>query len=391
MRPLMLFGVLVATLVWPVTILAQDPYGSPVMDEPIRSVSEPGDGRNGLLVGLDVFAGDGLESEARLAAGLGVRVGWMMSPVLALMLDTHGAAVGSSQILATDVESTILVRSLAAASVQWWPTRRFWLRGGMGPGRVEGMTAAVGFTPGIEAKETKSGFGATLATGFELYQGPLFALDAHARYTGIRAGGAGYSNLVVGVGFGWYAHVAPPPGPQAAKPKRDRWRNRWVLGVDALGGWPINNDCADCYWNMGAGADFQVGRMITPRLGLMLDTHAVAVGRSEIEGYDDAEANAKVQGIVALAAQYWTSRRTWIKGGFGRGEARESVTVSSPEGDSFDITETETGFGILAAAGYELYQGRALGASVHARYAGIFGGNLSRASVVLGLGVAWFP
>jgi hypothetical protein len=114
------------------------------------------------------------------------------------------------------------------------------------------------------------------------------------------------------------------------------------------------------------------------------------VGRSKIE-QPDAEANALVQGVVGIAAQYWTSPRTWIKGGIGRGEVRASATVPSDNGMSVDITETESGLGSLAAVGYELYQGSSLGVSVHVRYAGIHGDQLSRASLVLGVGVSWYP
>lgn len=172
--------------------------------------------------------------------------------------------------------------------------------------------------------------------------------------------------------------------------KNEAWRERLVLGLGVLGGRPINNDCADCYWDVGAGMVFEVGWMLTPRLALMLDTHAVAVGHSEIEGYDD-ENNLMVQGVVAIGVQYWTSQRVWIKGGIGGGEVRESATVTSPEGRSFDIIEKETGFGTLAAVGYELYQGRKFGLDLHARYAGIHRSGLSRADLVIGLGLAWYP
>ena len=121
----------------------------------------------------------------------------------------------------------------------------------------------------------------------------------------------------------------------------------------------------------------------------MLDTHGVAVGRSEIQGYDE-ENNALVQGVVAVAAQYWVGERLWLKGGVGGGELRASATVTSGS-RPFDIIETETGFGMLAAVGYEFYQGRNLGMSVDAQYAGIHGGDLNRATFVLGLDVVWYP
>jgi hypothetical protein len=171
---------------------------------------------------------------------------------------------------------------------------------------------------------------------------------------------------------------------------REGWRDGWVLGIGFLGGIPINNDCPDCYTSFGVGMNAHLGRMLNPRMALMLDTHGVAVGRSEIDVYG-ATANALVQGVAAIAVQYWAGERLWIKGGIGMGEVRGSATVVSPSGASVDILETEKGFGTLAAAGYELYQGQTMGVNLHARYAGIYGDGLSRASLVLGLGVAWYP
>jgi hypothetical protein len=90
---------------------------------------------------------------------------------------------------------------------------------------------------------------------------------------------------------------------------------------------------------------------------------------------------------VAIAGQYWVGRRLWIEGGLGGGEVRQSAAASG----SFDIIETESGLGTLAAVGYELLQRRSLGLSLHGRYAGIHGDGLNRANLVLGLGVAWYP
>jgi len=407
MRRCVLISCLVFLVVWcPALAVAQHPDGVSETDLPVRPSTVTPVGRTGLLLGFDLFAGNGLESNAAVASGLGMQVGWMLRPRLAVMLDTHGTAVGSSQIDATEVSSSVRVRALIAAAMQWWPTERLWLRGGLGPARVEGVTASVGIVPSAGIEETKSGFGMTMVSGFELYQGSLFALDLHARYTGIQAAGKGYNDLVAGLGFAWYPQTvtlhAAQDGTERAEgssaegsektraKKKDDW-NRWVLGLTALGGRPFNNDCEDCYWDLAAGMAFEIGYMLTPRLRLSFDTHAAAVGKSQIEGYGaDAAANAHVQGIVGITAQVWTGRRTWIKAGIGRGEARQSVTITPPEGGSFDIIETEHGFGTQLAVGYEIHRSRALGVNVNARYAGIYGDHLNRASLFLGVGMGWY-
>jgi len=391
MRQRLLITFLAITLVWHGAALAQTADERP--DATGQSATTASIGYPGWLIGFGILAGNGLESGSELAAGMGVQVGRMMTPTFAWMLDGSGVSVGRSGLDAGDISSTVLTQAVVAAAVQWWPSRRAWLRGGIGPGRVMGATASLGVLPTAELEQTKNGIGATLAAGFEVYRGRRFALDVNTRYSGIRADGNGYSSIVAGVGLGWYPSSESSSVPVhggAAEPKVQRWRDRWVLGVGALAGRPINNDCSDCYWDAAAGADFQIGWMLTPRLALMMDTHAVAVGESNLP-HPGAEPNAMVQGVVGIAAQYWTSPRVWIKGGIGSGEVRESVTVHSDNGTSLDITESKTGFGTLAAVGYELYHGNSLGVNANVRYAGIHGDQLSRASVVLGIGMTWYP
>jgi hypothetical protein len=182
-----------------------------------------------------------------------------------------------------------------------------------------------------------------------------------------------------------YADSAEEPG----IPSKSERRDGWIVGIGVLGGRPINSDCPDCYSSMGAGMDLQVGRMLSPRLALLLDTHGLAVGSSQVDAYG-ATANVLVQGVVAIAVQYWPVNRLWIKGGIGQGDVRGSATMASPTGGSVDVTETEAGLGFLAAAGFELYQGDPLGVSLHARYAGIEGAGLNRGNLLLGVGLAWY-
>lgn len=208
----------------------------------------------------------------------------------------------------------------------------------------------------------------------------------------------GLSSLVAGLTFSHVIDATPAIADSDENPAvvsaDDEARNRWVLGIGILGGRPVNNDCADCYTSFGVGMYAELGRMLTPRLALMLDTHAVAVGQSDVDTggvTGTVSANVQVQGVVAIAVQYWPSERFWIKGGIGQGEVRGSATVVAPSGASADILETQTGFGTLAAAGYELYHGPKLGVELQARFAGLHGDGLNRGNLVLGLGVGWYP
>ena len=188
--------------------------------------------------------------------------------------------------------------------------------------------------------------------------------------------------------------TATPSYPEAearTEPRGDDWRNGWVLGIGPVGGVPINNDCDGCEQSpMTLGMAMQVGRMLTPRLALMLDTHAVAVGQADVE-VAGISTTSVVQGVAAIALQYWPSERLWLKGGIGHGEAQGTVAVLDAFGGSVDLKAEETGFGMLLAAGYEIYQGGLFALDLHVRYAGMHLEPKYRGNLALGLGFAWYP
>lgn len=167
------------------------------------------------------------------------------------------------------------------------------------------------------------------------------------------------------------------------------WRDGWLLGIGPLGGLPLNNNCTDCSTSPAFGMDMQIGRMLNPRLALMLDTHGVAVGRSDVAAYNISTTSV-VQGVAAFAVQWWPAERVWVKGGIGHGEAQGTVTVFDAFGASVDLTAKETGFGMTTAAGYELVQGKTFALDAHVRYAGIHTDTKYRGSLVVGVGFAWF-
>ena len=204
MRRLLLICGLSLTLAWPAAALADESSARLDAAATAQAAADSDARRDGVVLGLDFFAGAGLESGSSVAAGLGVQIGWMIRPTIALMLDTHGAAVGSNEIGPVTVSPTIRVRALAAAAVKWWPSERFWVLGGVGQGRVEGVTTAVGIIPSASLEQTQNGVGATVAAGYDVYHGELFALDLNVRYSGIHAGDNNYSSILFGLGLGWY-------------------------------------------------------------------------------------------------------------------------------------------------------------------------------------------
>jgi hypothetical protein len=167
-------------------------------------------------------------------------------------------------------------------------------------------------------------------------------------------------------------------------------RDGFVIGLGVVGGRVLNIDCADCYTSGAFGMDFRVGKMLTPRFALMLDTHAVAWGQSDVDALG-ASATATVQGVAAGAVQWWPGRRWWVQGGIGVGEIRGVESTVTVVGSEADELEPATGFGTTVAVGYEVYQGKVFALDLNARYAGIHIEGSGRASLLVGVGLAWYP
>ena len=171
--------------------------------------------------------------------------------------------------------------------------------------------------------------------------------------------------------------------------RRSGWRDGWVIGIGPIFGYPLNNNCPDCTTTPAFGMEMQLGRMLSPRLGLMLDVHAAAVGQSDVS-VAGVSNTAVVQGVVAAAVQWWPAQRWWLKGGIGHGEAQGAVTAVGAGGATLDLTAEETGIGMTAASGYELVQKEHFALDLHLRYAGIHTEPKYRGTIVLGLGLAWY-
>ena len=76
-------------------------------------------------------------------------------------------------------------------------------------------------------------------------------------------------------------------------------RHGFLIGF-SVGAGTMLADCEDCESLNGIGADFHVGGMIAPRLGLMLDT-------SLVSHPDEGVTFSNI--VNAIAAQYWVSPR----------------------------------------------------------------------------------
>lgn len=172
-----------------------------------------------------------------------------------------------------------------------------------------------------------------------------------------------------------------------AKEKKGGWTSGWRVGIGPVGGVPLNGECEDCTNSGAFGMDFRIGRMFTPKLQLLLDTHGAAIGRSDVGTYG-IETTSVVQGVVAISAQYWPAEKFWLKAGIGHGQAEGVVTVIGVTG-SVDLTAKDEGFGMIAATGYDFYEGRLLIIDASLMYAGIHAETKYRGNLLLGIGFNW--
>lgn len=155
-------------------------------------------------------------------------------------------------------------------------------------------------------------------------------------------------------------------------------RQGFLIGFSLGGGSMTDSSCdgGDCEISGGA-ADVHLGGMITPQLGLMVDSSGVT--------HSDGDYTLS-HNVVTVAAQYWLTPRFWIKAGLGNG--RLSVSV---EGDGYKSEwNSAWGVGALAAAGYELYQGKTFALDVQLRGAATTYEDYQLNNGSLSLGFNWY-
>jgi len=112
------------------------------------------------------------------------------------------------------------------------------------------------------------------------------------------------------------------------------------------------SDCDACESLEGFAFDFSIGGMLNPNLALMFDAAAVI--------HVDTEAEATLSNSTnTIALQAWVAPKIWIKGGLG-------FSVVSVSGE-FIESQSERGFGLTAAAGYEISNSGSFGMDIQLR------------------------
>jgi hypothetical protein len=151
--------------------------------------------RGGYLIGFSLgagtFAADGGASEgSHRSLALDLHTGTAITHNLAVVFDGWALGALEEQENEDDAAPVVGIDTLA---MQFWPARRLWIKGGVGLGE---------YLP--PAGDTRYGFGAMAAVGFELAQGDSFAMDVAARGGLASVDGKTHELFSVNLGFNWY-------------------------------------------------------------------------------------------------------------------------------------------------------------------------------------------
>ena len=159
----------------------------------------PGPIRDGLVLGFGL-GGGAISCEdcddSLGAAGGEFHIGGMLTPQLALLFD--------ASVLIHELENTngaTLSQVVNVGALQFWPTSRIWIKGGIGFGRME-VTDSEGYAVG----RSEVGGAVMVAAGIELYQNSAFALDVQGRFASVKYDDfdQNITNGSILVGFNWY-------------------------------------------------------------------------------------------------------------------------------------------------------------------------------------------
>ena len=159
---------------------------------------------------------------------------------------------------------------------------------------------------------------------------------------------------------GYFPASGPPPAYVPAQNHRRGLVLGFGVGLGQIADEGGTIQCAGCEVDSPAAlGEFHVGYMINPRLAFVFEFW----GSSKELDANGAVSLAQYMGFGA--AQYWVSRRLWIKGGIGVSQLELVVD------DGQEVFEEPKGEGgaLMGAIGYELYQGRRFALDLQLRVA----------------------
>ena len=182
--------------------------------------------RSGLMIGLSVGGGAtdvsgtsanpntnvALVEGSHASGALGFYIGGHVNRRMALMFDAAYAEstsdsvgdgelrVGLRRLLFRAASSAQKVYSFSGA-VQFWPSSRIWLRGGLGTGYLDRSVETEDVTISIESG---AGLAALGGAGVDVWRRNHFTMDVQFHFTTIGLEGIRINTPNIQVGFTWY-------------------------------------------------------------------------------------------------------------------------------------------------------------------------------------------
>jgi len=156
-------------------------------------------------------------------------------------------------------------------------------------------------------------------------------------------------------------------------------REGLILG-GGLGVGHIACDGADCSgMNEAGGLNLQIGSLIAPNLGLMVDAWAMS--------HTDGDEATFTHTIVTGAVRWWPVQRLWLSGGIGVAEASWHYSDKIVDYQS----HSDTVPAIMGAVGLELISTPAFAMNLELRGgSGFFENDTRVRNLSLGVGIDWY-
>jgi hypothetical protein len=190
---------------------AQPAVAEQAAAEPTETEERDGPNRVGFIIGGSL--GPGMISSDHYGASnaegyaMHLRIGWMVRPNLAIVLEPSGFGGSIDHPRGDDVR--ISAQQIGA---MYWPIPRIWFGAGAGAGNIS-LTEQVPNCPpsqflcfdhSTETVEDNRGASASVAMGIELYQRTSFVVDIRAQVTAVIADDANAHAGGAMLGLYWY-------------------------------------------------------------------------------------------------------------------------------------------------------------------------------------------
>ena len=152
--------------------------------------------RSGFIIGFSLGWGSIScsscpDGDSLSGAAVDIHLGGMLAPNVALMFD--GSGIGH-----TIDGSGTLTHVVDTLAVQVWASERFWLKAGVGVGRLSLSDN------GSEALHSETRAAGMVAIGLELFQGRSSALDVQLRGAATSFSDGTLTNSSIHIGYSWY-------------------------------------------------------------------------------------------------------------------------------------------------------------------------------------------